>query len=783
MTYNGCVQLPDLTLFILDTETTGFMPRVHRIMEFAAVTVTNGKVTNEYEKLFAIDDEIPPHVRVLTRIREDDLKGKPTLAETREEILALIPENAVIVGQNIPFDLSMLKGEGIDLTERPWIDTSMLASIVFPELASYSLGYMSEVLHLTHEPKHRALGDVHATLELLEQCMKRLMTLAAEDMDIINGLAARGPEGYRRFFAACTPKGTKAKPPAWLAMPKPAPVKAQDAGVSRVGESGAQTELTEESLDPASLQEIIGSLGSRKSERFTVAVKNLDATLKRIRIPDDMVVLRPSDHHIDREAVKRLLAQESFTADELTLAIKLYLYDPSHRTDLPLHGDEHAIWRGKLALTEETMKRMETGRITLMSHDHLLSAAEPPREGRTIIEDASMLEDTATKAYGRLCDIAALRAGAEGNETLTKFCDLLQLWIEKTRRGNDVHYISVADLSTPEAKGLREHLSETMEVCTVPRGRQALADLERILDASNLEGRIVWIETMLGGKQSVQSVPLDIAKTLEERLFSASPVSLLIPAKSAHLLGAILSEERRSHVVEFPEAELSLLPMRFEHDWSRDAWINEAEGKSILLASSRRVIEDIFVRHTEALEERGVTLICQGMNGGMGRMQAEFSAAPAPAILVMTPWMYEAIDLPAGTVDALIIESLPFDHPSHAVRKKRSDLFRNSFEDYSLPRVMLRLFRLLRTFARHRTGEGSIVIADERIRSKGYGMRVREYLENFARTEEGKKTEEKVTEKHSVEEHAPPKPKKRTPKPKKKTDAKAGGNDTQQSLF
>ena len=119
-------------------------------------------------------------MEVLTRIRQEDVTGKRKFSDCVDEVRAVIGEETLIVGQNVQFDLGMLKGSGLDLTDRAWIDTSMLASLVFPELESYSLGYVSEVLKLDHSPKHRALGDVRATLELLSRCWERLLEMTPE---------------------------------------------------------------------------------------------------------------------------------------------------------------------------------------------------------------------------------------------------------------------------------------------------------------------------------------------------------------------------------------------------------------------------------------------------------------------------------------------------------------------------------------------------------------------------------------------------------------------------
>jgi DNA polymerase III epsilon subunit-like protein len=156
--YAPLVKLPALPIVVLDTETTGFVPRTHRVIEYACVALSEGKPVSEYEQLLSIPADIPPHVQVITNIRNEDLVGKPAFADIHAKIAAMVTPETLVVGQNVRFDIGMLKGEGWDLSAQPWIDTSMLASLVFPELASYSLGYLSEVLKLNHEPKHRALG-------------------------------------------------------------------------------------------------------------------------------------------------------------------------------------------------------------------------------------------------------------------------------------------------------------------------------------------------------------------------------------------------------------------------------------------------------------------------------------------------------------------------------------------------------------------------------------------------------------------------------------------------
>lgn len=112
-------------------------------------------------------------------------------------------------------------------------------------------------------------------------------------------------------------------------------------------------------------------------------------------------------------------------------------------------------------------------------------------------------------------------------------------------------------------------------------------------------------------------------------------------------------------------------------------------------------------------------------------MQAEFEVAKAPAILVMTPWMYEGVDLPPESVDRLTLQVLPFDHPSHPVVSRRAQRFRDPFNDYSLMRLRHRLFRLARTFSRHAKNGSTFEILDDRLRTKEYGKQTAKYLESL----------------------------------------------------
>ncbi|MBI2635943.1 hypothetical protein HYW84_01310 [Candidatus Peregrinibacteria bacterium] len=763
------MKLPSLPFVVLDTETTGLVPKVHKVIEFASVEVRDGEVQTEYDQLFHNAD-VPPVVQTLTRIRTTDLTGMPVLRERMEDILRHIPKDALIVGQNIAFDIGMLKGEGIDLSDRPLIDTAMLASLVFPELESYSLGYLSAALKLNHEPRHRALGDARATLELLGKCWERLLGLPQSLRDLADAIMERGPNGYKMFFKAI-PASKSKKEPAWMkwqeASPAPSFVSVA-AAVFKTGEIGVP-DIVDEPLYPEHLQCLIEGAMADTSARHWIAVKNLRRTAWCSKA--NVRVIRPPNSLVDVNAVLNFARQKEYTADEATLALKLAWYEPGRRDQFPLHGGEESVWNGKLSCTAESKEYLnqfsDLPSVVLVDHRELLEFLQHPDHpgaramnesansaARVIIDDASMLEDTSTKAYGWFCSMDDMRAAAQGDVILTRFADTLQLWVEKVRQFQDIRYLTSGDLGSPDCKGLLNLLEEIMQREWPAKLLRYLEDLRNILQTENLAHRIAWIEQKPNGSQILQSVPERIGRLLSDNLFKRFSTTLLVPQGSAKMLPEILPPHDsglqianygslrnppfcppsdRIVLASAQDDIRNFIPIAFEaHPDLEAIFMSPISGKIVIILPGKSAIEDLYIKYSEALEAKGTEMICQGMSGGMGRMQAEFLASGGSAVWLVTPWMFEGTDLPTGTVNRLILKALPFDHPNHPVLSRRAQHYRDPFNEYSLPRLMHRLFRLLRTFARIRTTDVDVRILDDRITTKAYGKTVKAYLEQFS---------------------------------------------------
>jgi hypothetical protein len=264
----------------------------------------------------------------------------------------------------------------------------------------------------------------------------------------------------------------------------------------------------------------------------------------------------------------------------------------------------------------------------------------------------------------------------------------------------------------------------------------SLKDLQFILQPEHLAGQICWIEQRQDGNQFVQSVPEHLAPLLEKNLYSCHATTLLIPPQSAKTLSEILPAHRDTELAS-PAAGEEQLQLSFSLEETVASVLeNPPSGKTVLLMGSRGRIEDVFIRFMAGMEARGDTLICQNLSGGMGRMQAEFAAAKGTAIWALTPWSFEIAELPLESIDHLIIETLPFDHPSHTVLSKRAEHYRNPFTDYTLPRLQHRLYRLLRTFRCYSSTDADVLFLDNRLEKKEYGRSVWHYIRQLAEKKE-----------------------------------------------
>ena len=154
----------------LDIETTGFDPQKDEILElgyvFFEVSGKGIKLGREFTQVFRPRQEVSEAILALTGISRGELEAAPSF----DNFIGAIQndlQNACIVGHNINFDINFLKSLGIKFCDKS-IDTLELAQFILPTHQSYNLENLMHYFGVDHADAHRALADSKATLKVLE---------------------------------------------------------------------------------------------------------------------------------------------------------------------------------------------------------------------------------------------------------------------------------------------------------------------------------------------------------------------------------------------------------------------------------------------------------------------------------------------------------------------------------------------------------------------------------------------------------------------------------------
>lgn len=160
----NATRLTDVEFIAFDLETTGLHPLAHRIVEIAAVRFRgDGTLLGDFEQLIDPGCTIPAEATEVHGIRDRDVEGKPTIAETLPRFLQFIGDTPrVMIAHNARFDMSFLAKALGRLRQRcpshPVVDTIPLAQERLP-LANYRLETIGRHLRFIDHERHRALDD------------------------------------------------------------------------------------------------------------------------------------------------------------------------------------------------------------------------------------------------------------------------------------------------------------------------------------------------------------------------------------------------------------------------------------------------------------------------------------------------------------------------------------------------------------------------------------------------------------------------------------------------
>ncbi len=158
------------SFYIIDFETTGLSPaNGDRVIEVAALKVTNNKVVDKYQSLMNPGFEISRRITGITGITNEMLEDAPSNSEVIHSLISFLEGNS-LVAHNATFDSNFLNNELslIKVKNSYQFTCSMrMARRVFPSSPNHRLATLLDYRGINYSGSlHRALSDVTATYKL-----------------------------------------------------------------------------------------------------------------------------------------------------------------------------------------------------------------------------------------------------------------------------------------------------------------------------------------------------------------------------------------------------------------------------------------------------------------------------------------------------------------------------------------------------------------------------------------------------------------------------------------
>ena len=188
--------LAALPAIALDLETTGLDVSSDRIVQIGAVSMRGPVILDEPR----IDTRVDPGVPIpaaSTRIHGitgPGVAGAPKLAELFESLAEMLA-GRVVIGQNIRFDLAVLRHEAaradVPWRDPPALDVAHLAGALDRGLVDLGLESLANRYGVTIGERHDALGDSLAAARIFVELVPRLREADVRTLGEAEALAAR----------------------------------------------------------------------------------------------------------------------------------------------------------------------------------------------------------------------------------------------------------------------------------------------------------------------------------------------------------------------------------------------------------------------------------------------------------------------------------------------------------------------------------------------------------------------------------------------------------------
>ncbi len=191
----------DRPLAVFDIESTGMNRRTDRIIDLAIIKLLPDGRRETHEYRFDPERPIPPETTAIHGITDADVKGCPVFKQKAAELADLL-KGCDLAGYNVlGFDIPLLAEEfahagiNLDVESRRVFDAQRVFHKKVPRDLTAALAFYCGELHVD---AHGALGDVEATLRVMEGQLARYPDLPRDLDGLDNFCNPRDPSWVDR---------------------------------------------------------------------------------------------------------------------------------------------------------------------------------------------------------------------------------------------------------------------------------------------------------------------------------------------------------------------------------------------------------------------------------------------------------------------------------------------------------------------------------------------------------------------------------------------------------
>ena len=174
------IELNKASYVVFDLETTGLNTYYDRIIEFGAVKVEHGIVTETLDIFINPERQLSKKIINLTNITNKMVDSQPTIDKVFPKILNFIGDS-ILVSHNAEFDFSFLQHSlercGLPKLNNPVIDTLPLSRYLFPDAKNHRLGGLCRRMEVEYkdDEAHRADYDARVLNDVWQPMLTLLL--------------------------------------------------------------------------------------------------------------------------------------------------------------------------------------------------------------------------------------------------------------------------------------------------------------------------------------------------------------------------------------------------------------------------------------------------------------------------------------------------------------------------------------------------------------------------------------------------------------------------------